>query len=347
MIIVCGGLRIDFVISADGQARLNQPGGNAVYAAVGARLAPFDDEVKILARAGENYPQAWLEDLSRRGIGSDLVRRVAGWQDMRTFYAYVDEKTRDDRNPEKHFARIGQPLPSELEGYTHSTQDTQNEDSPLALRAEDALKAVQGTTAPANVGATAVHLAPGALRSQHELVREFRRRGGRRADGGRQITVDPGEYDAGGDNAGRLEELCSRVDAFLPSEMEVKLLLESDDLHAAALTFAGWGTSVVVIKCGPDGCLLYEKDLDRFTTIPAYPAQVLDVTGAGDVFSGAFAATLGHGEKPLHAALVGSAAASFAVEGYGALYALDAAHRGQFQERLQWLRERVDSIASN
>lgn len=343
MVIVCGGLRIDFIISADGRARLNQPGGNAIYAAVGARVAlrrpavkTVNDKVMILARAGENYPQAWLDDLSQRGILSEYVRRVPGWQDMRTFYAYVDEKTRDDRNPAKHFARIGQPLPPELEGYTFSTQDTQNEDSLLALRGEDILKAVQGTAvSPGEVPAAAAHVAPMALRSQYELVREFRRRGVP------QITVDPGEYDMRGDNARRLKEMCAQVGAFLPSEMEVDLLLGTSDLHAAAQTFAAWGAPVVVIKRGPEGSLLYERDAGRFTTIPAYPARVVDVTGAGDVFSGAFAATLSHTSKPLLAALVGSAASSFAIEGYGAQYALNAAHHDEFQHRLQWLGENL------
>lgn len=325
MVIVCGGLRIDFVISADGRARLNQPGGNAIYAAAGARA--FVDDVAILARAGENYPQAWLDDLARQGIHADHVRRVSGWQDMRTFYAYVDEKTRDDRNPEIHFARIGQPLPPELEGYSFSTQDTQNEDSPMALRGEDL---------PPELGARgevlAAHVAPMALRSQHELVREFRRRGARR------ITVDPGEYSTTGDKARKLRQLCAQTDAFLPSEMEVGLLLQTDDMRAAAETFAAWGAPLVVIKRGPDGCLLYERDSRRFTTVPAYPANVVDVTGAGDVFSGAFAATLGYTKDPLRAALVGSVAASFAIEGYGALYPLEAAQPEEFEQRLHWLR---------
>lgn len=335
MVIVCGGLRIDFLISADGRARLNEPGGNALYAAVGARMVA--EEVMILARAGENYPQAWLDDLAQHGILSHYVRRVPGWQDMRTFYAYVDAKTRVDRDPETHFARIGQPLPPELEGYRFSTQDTQNEGSALALRGKDVPPAVG---AAGNIGAVreppqravAAHLAPTALRSQHELVREFRRRGVP------QITVDPGEYRLTGENEYRLKEMCAQIDAFLPSEMEVNLLLNTDDVQAAAQTFAAWGTPVVVIKRGPDGCLVYERHSRRFTTIPPYPANVVDVTGAGDVFSGAFAVTLGQTRDALRAALMGAVAASFAIEGYGALYALNPP-RAQVRERLERLAQ--------
>lgn len=323
MIILCGGLRIDFLISADGRVRLNQIGGNAVYAAVGARMAA--GEVMILARAGENYPQAWLEQLAGRGILTHAVRRVPGWQDMRTFYAYTDEKTRVDHNPELHFARIGQPLPPELEGYTISTLDTQKEDSVMTLRAEDA--------PPGDLSHAVAHLAPGALQSQLQLAQQFRRQKIR------QVTVDPGEYAMTPQRRRDIQALCAQVDAFLPSELEVKLLLDSDDVYGAAQTFASWGAPVVVIKRGPDGCLVYEREKERLTTIPAYRAQVVDVTGAGDVFGGAFAATLGATGDPRRAALAGSVAASFAVEGYGALYALDPP-REQVQARLQSLAER-------
>lgn len=317
-IIICGGLRIDYLISADGRARLNQIGGNAVYAAVGACM--YTREAFLLARAGENYPQAWLDELRSKGILPAYVRRVPGWQEMRTFYAYVDEKTRVDHNPEIHFARIGQPLPEELEGYSYSTIDTQNPDSALALRGHDVPQR--------KISGAAVHLAPTALRSQHELVHEFRRR----KVG--QITVDPGEYRLMPHNASIVRATCALTDAFLPSELEVGLLLDTADAYEAAEIFASWGPSLVVIKRGPDGCLLYERDRRRFTTVPAYPAQVVDVTGAGDVFSGAFAAALWQTGDALRSTLMGAVAASFAVEGYGALYALDQP-QAAIQQRIE------------
>ncbi len=306
-IIICGGLRIDYLISAGGQAMLNQIGGNAVYAAVGARMCT--GEAFLLARAGENYPQAWLDELGTKGISPAFVRRVPGWQEMRTFYAYLDEKTRVDHDPEIHFARIGRPLPQELEGYSYSTIDTQNPDSALALAGEDV---PQG-----EMSGAAVHLAPTALRSQYELVREFRQRKVS------QVTVDPGEYLLTQQNARTIRGACALIDAFLPSDLEVGLLLDTADPYEAAEIFSSWGPSLVVIKRGPDGCLLYERDRQRFTTVPAYPARVVDVTGAGDAFSGAFAAALWQTGDPLRSALMGAVAASFAVEGYGALYALN------------------------
>jgi len=306
-IFICGGLRIDYVISAEGEARLNQIGGNAIYAAVGARM--WTENVQLLAKAGDNYPQAWLEQLAERGILSAHVVRVPGWQEMRTFYAYVDQKTRVDHDPERHFARIGQPLPQELEGYVFSLMETTNPDSPLILHGEDVPQA------PAD----AVHIAPLALT---------------------KITVDPGEYELTPENEPAIRSYCRLIDAFLPSELEMGLLLDTGDVYEAAEIFASWGPPLVVIKRGPDGCLLYERDARRFTTIPVYPVQVRDVTGAGDSFGGAFTVGLKRTGDPVRSVLMGTVAASFTIQGYGALYSLDAPAQ-EAQRRLDELSQQV------
>jgi sugar/nucleoside kinase (ribokinase family) len=319
---VCGGLRIDYVISATGEVRLNQIGGNAIYAAVGART--YTDRVHLLARAGDNYPQEWLDELARQGILSSHLIQVPGWQDMRTFYAYIDEKTRIDRDPALHFARIGQPLPEELEGYVFSTLETQNRDNPLVMRGGDVPE----------VSADAVHIAPMALRSHLELAQAFRQQ---QAD---QITVDPGEYELTAESEPIIKTYCGLIDAFLPSELEMGLLLDTSDPYEAAETFASWGAPLVVIKRGPDGCLLYERDARKFTNIPAYPVQVVDVTGAGDTFGGAFAVALNQTGDPIRSVVMATVAASLCLQGYGALYGLNLPP-GEVKKRLDMLMERV------
>jgi len=310
------------MISAEGEVRLNQIGGNAVYASVGARH--YTDNVHLLAKAGENYPQSWLSGLAGRGILTEHVVRVPGWQDMRTFYAYVDEKTRDDRDPASHFARIGHPFPKELEGYVFSTSETQNPDSPMVLHGDDI----------PDVISDAAHISPQALSSQLEQVQAFRRRQAK------HITVDPGEYELTPETAPAIKSLCSMIDALVPSDLELALLLKTTDVYEAAETFSSWGTPLVVIKRGPDGCLLYERDARRFTSIPAYPVKVVDVTGAGDSFGGAFTVGMLQTGDPIRSVLMGTVAASFCLQGYGALYGLDAS-RDVAQRRFDELTKRV------
>ena len=135
--ICCGGLRIDYLITPDGQAHVREMGGNALYAAVGARV--WSDHVGLLARVGENYPTGWLDALKQHGLDVSGIRVVPGRQDMRTFYAYTDPRTRTDTDPATHFARIGLPLPDDLADYVHSTpgQDNPDEYEPLAVRPDD------------------------------------------------------------------------------------------------------------------------------------------------------------------------------------------------------------------
>jgi ribokinase len=120
----------------------------------------------------------------------------------------------------------------------------------------------------------------------------------------------------------------------------VGLLLDTSNPYEAAETFASWGVPLVLIKRGPDGCLLYERDARKFTNVPAYPVQVVDVTGAGDTFGGAFAIALKQTGDPIRSVIMATVAASFCLQGYGALYGLDVP-QGELKKRLNVLVERV------
>lgn len=70
-----GYLSIDRVRGADGVAR-EQPGGAALYAALGARAVGA--EAILLAAAGEDWPAAWDAQARRCGIDLSQVARRAG-----------------------------------------------------------------------------------------------------------------------------------------------------------------------------------------------------------------------------------------------------------------------------
>lgn len=306
--ICCGGLRIDYLITPQGQAHVQEMGGNALYAAVGAKI--WTDRVGLLARVGENYPAGWRDALGRYGLDTRGIRVVPGAQDMRTFYAYLDPTTRTDTDPARHFARIGVPLPDDLRGYVHSTpgQDDPDRYEPLAVQPDDWPAAFDG--------ASALHLSPISIRTQTDLP--VRARLARVA----QITADPGERYMVPRLRPHVESLLGNLDGFLPSEQEVRSLLGDVDLWEAAVEFARHGPRVVVVKLGDKGVLVYERDRARRTHVPPYPAQVVDVTGAGDSFCGGFMVGLAETGDPVRAAMYGTVSASFVIEGYGALYAM-------------------------
>jgi sugar/nucleoside kinase (ribokinase family) len=325
MIVVGGGLRRDYLITHTGEARTGVLGGNALYAAVGAALW-VEDDVLLWARMGANYPRAQLAPLAQHGIDARGLVAAPGDQDHRTFYAYTTaDGRRHDTDPAAHFARIGQPLPDELRGYVHSTPQQADPDGyePLALRPEDW---------PADLArgeATAVHLAPLPLATHRRVVPHLR------ALGVGPITVDPGERYMVPARAALIRELLPQVDAFLPSDQEARSLFgAAADLWRAAETLGAWGAPVVVVKHGAAGALVYERKSGRRTHLPAFHApgdgRIVDVTGAGDSFCGAFCAGLARAGDPLYAARLGIIAASLVIEGYGALYALE---RGRAEAR--------------
>jgi ribokinase len=150
------------------------------------------------------------------------------------------------------------------------------------------------------------------LRAQEELVAGLRAHDV-------PVALDPQEdYVAG--NEQRILSMLRSVEVFLPSEIEAERLLGHRDFERAARQFADRGCSVVAIKLGAQGVLVYDAKTDRFLRAAAAPAQVLDTTGAGDTFSGGFMAVYARTRDLDAATAAGLVAASFAVEGFGSMH---------------------------
>jgi ribokinase len=319
-LICCGGLRTDYIIPPCGQPRLGQMGGNALYAAAGARL--WQGSVAILARIGQNYPAPWLAEMEAFGFDTRGIRAIAGEQDHRTFYAYLDDETRVDTEPARHFARLGLPLPAALHDYVHSTpgQDDPDHYEPLAITPED-LEAYMQAGAPAPP--ICLHIAPISIRTQRLLPRAARRLNVS------LISVDPGERAMRPAMRPYIEEILALVDVFMPSAQEAERFFA--DMPSIATPkqrlrwFAERGPQIAVLKLGSAGVLVYERASDRFWHVPAAPVKVVDVTGAGDAFCGGFIAGLTRFSDTAPAAVSGAVSASFAIEDYGLRSILAAA----------------------
>ncbi len=326
--LFAGGLREDYCISAGGEVRLREMGGNALYAAVGARV--WTKRVGLLARVGNNYPVEWLKSFNEHGLDTRGVKVLEMPQDTRTFYAYRSLEERDDTNPAEHFQRLGLPLPEALIGYVSSTngQEERNRFGPLAVRPNE--------TPRSYLHARGAHLAPCEYIVHQTLPATLRR------NGVRFITCDPSVRYMQPAFADAVKQVVSGLDAFLPSEMEVRALFGEalTDLWAAAEAFGAMGARLVIIKLGARGQNVYETATRRKWHVPAYPARVRDVTGAGDAYCGGFLVGLAETEDPVEAALRGTVSASLVVEGVGALYALDSA-AGLAQARLDSLRHSI------
>ncbi|MCC6188945.1 MAG: hypothetical protein IT318_07915 [Anaerolineales bacterium] len=311
-----------------GAVHLREIGGNALYAAVGARL--WAESVGLVARVGSNYPRHWLDIIAAHGIDTGGVTIAPYPLDTRTFYAYLTLEERDDTNPEVHFARLGQPLPPDLVGYATSTegQETRDALSPLGVRPDDVPRSY--------LPGAGFHLSPFDFGVHYAFPQWLRQQGAR------CVTCDPSVRYMQPAHAADVRHILQFVDAFLPSEMETRGFFAEPpaDLWQAAEAFGAMGARCVVLKLGARGQYVYETATGRRWHVPAYPAQVIDVTGAGDAYCGGFLVGLSATGDPLLAALQGNVSASLVIEGLGALYALDHG-TGQVARRLAELRQAV------
>jgi ribokinase len=115
-------------------------------------------------------------------------------------------------------------------------------------------------------------------------------------------------------------EFLDRIDILVVNETEAEDLLGSqvtpENAAAAALALSDLGPSTAVITLGAAGAVVAHGNETR--AFPAPRVDVVDTTGAGDAFSGAFAADLARGADPFEAARAGVIAGSLATTVPGA-----------------------------
>lgn len=331
--LLAGQLRRDYALFPSGKVINDAPGGNLPYAAVGLAVWERESLPGLLARIGEDYPQEWIDTLTQCGFDTRGIHILPEAMDLRSFYVYTDRNTRLSDEPVAHYARLEQPFPKALLGYRPpaNTFDSRTRLSPTSLR--------QGDIPEDYLDATAAHLCPLDYLTQILLPAILRQRGFT------TVTLDPSSGSMTPTFWDDIPALVAGLTAFLPSEEEMRALFHgrSTDLWEMAEALASYGCELIVIKRGERGQLLYDAVTKSKWEILAYPARVVDPTGAGDAFCGGFLAGYRQTYDPLQAVLYGSISASLVVEGSGPFYALQALP-GLAQARLETLREAVRKV---
>ncbi len=115
----------------------------------------------------------------------------------------------------------------------------------------------------------------------------------------------------------RITQAVGLCDIFLPSLDDMQVLLEDSDPNTIVDWGHAQGASVVALKLGAQGVLVSDGQVREH--LPALQVQALDATGAGDCFCGNFLARVALGDRALEAARYANAAASIAVQGFGAV----------------------------
>jgi sugar/nucleoside kinase (ribokinase family) len=158
------------------------------------------------------------------------------------------------------------------------------------LTALGTISAVSASDISDDLLARARHLHVGSFFLQDRLadgVPELFRRAHR---AGLTTSLDPNDDPSGAWDGG-LAEALDETDVFFPNAAEVSAIGDRDDPIEAARVLATRAdpSPVVVVKLGSDGGAVVagEGELER---APAFPAQPVDLIGAGDSFDAGFLA---------------------------------------------------------
>jgi sugar/nucleoside kinase (ribokinase family) len=123
------------------------------------------------------------------------------------------------------------------------------------------------------------------------------------------------------------------TDLLFMNEDEARMLSASSDPARAAEAMREHGTNVVVVKLGGRGCAVYGPG--PVVECPGFQVPVVDTTGAGDCFAGAFLAALLRGRSFADAAKFANAVGALTIQQLGAVEGVRS-----FKETEDWMLSR-------
>ena len=321
-LVTVGGLTVDNVISADGTVALAQAGGNGAYSAVGALL--WQCRVGLVSCAVASYPRATIGLLEGCGVDFDGVV----WSDERltacNWFIYDDQGRREEglTSPPEALAEAGFPTdrmgPEEI-GRWRTILAQRNVPGEIDYSEFRNLHPLTPAQVPAAwQSVRGVHLAPSKPDVVLAMLDHF-------GPGGATIIADP-SWQLVSRPLDEITPILARLDAFLPSEVELRALLPSMGLGGALATIASRCPGAIAVKLGAKGALVWDRAAQTPVLVPAMPAIAVDPTGAGDSFCGGFLAGLVETGDPVMAARFGAISASRIVARFGADGVLPADH---------------------
>ena len=311
-VLTVGGCTVDIVHAADGTTKGRQLGGNAIYAAAGARV--WGLRPGVVAFRGTGVPDGWGELLAALEIDIEGMVPVGVPASVSEFfYSRNGERTQ----------RIWSPQGSGI-GVPYLPADTGEPIRRLRLTPEHIPRRYSDVRG--------AHLGPIHGDAQRAMADALAGLG--------ILTLDPYPHVMAELTEEDLRTLLARVTAFLPSREEVRVRFPKLAPEAALDRLAPLARVATVVKLGGRGALVHDRATGRRHAVPAVPVHVKDPTGAGDAFCGGFLAGLVEGRGVLGAAACGSVSASFAIEDFS-LEGMRRSKPTERDRRARWVLERV------
>ncbi len=312
-LVTVGGLTVDNIVAVDGTLGLGQAGGNGAYAAVGA--LHWVDHVGLVSQAVASYPREVLARLVAGGIDAGGVAFVSTELRAGTWFFYEENGDRDERFQGASEDLVTAGFPADR------LTDEQRRDwnALLAARHVDgqmgyAQFRVRNPLTPDQVPdrfwrARGMHLAPSGPEVMTAMLDCL--------PAGMVVTADPG-WQLASHPLAELYPILSRLDAFLPSEVELRGFVPGASLETGLEVVARHCRGTVAVKLGPRGALVWDRVRREALPVPSPTVPACDPTGAGDAFCGGFLAGLVETSDPVLAARFGALAAARVVCRFGA-----------------------------
>ena len=277
-VAVVGHFSVDTILLPTRTKPFTVLGGAATYTSFAAKT--LDAQVSVISKVGEHFPEAYLWWLKQENIDISAVSKVAN--EPTTCFQLDYSKNLADRT--------------------------------LKLKSKG--PAIDVTDIPVDFHAKAIHVAPIANEVSYEVVEQLKQC----CD---TLSLDPQGLLRNFDEAGNVAEnaivdprIFSLINIYKSSQNEIFALTGETELKPAIRAIHDVGVETVMVTLGAKGSVLSVEGAQY--NVGACPSQVVvDPTGAGDVFIGGFLTEYIRQKESLWCAYVGSAAASFVVEGIG------------------------------
>jgi pfkB family carbohydrate kinase len=291
-VLVLGQITVDDTVPSTPGHWLRQLGGNALYAAAGARLWCDPKRIGVVARVAADLPfdvAGLLENVGLTSAGLKVVQEEA----LVEWIVYEEDgsrqslpRNRELRDPAASVEVLLSRYLIHLELLSAGFDDIPKDWLP----------------------ARAVHLAPQVLNRHHETCRAL-------ATQTEFLSVDPSPHYSRYREASALVDALPGTTAFLPSQAEVQHMGKThSDWLSVVTALCAAGFPEVVIKLGAEGALVGTRENDEVRALPVATATPRDLTGAGDVFSGAYAANRALGVTPQASVERAAVTAAMAIE---------------------------------
>ncbi|MBR2672912.1 MAG: carbohydrate kinase family protein [Oscillospiraceae bacterium] len=320
-----GCLCIDTVVDRNGVTTERSFGGNAPYAAAGMRLWT-SDAVGIVARAGKDFSEEWIDSLKKAGFDTRGIRHLPARHLMLSLLTYDESGERTDINtvtPE-----MIRQAESELEGIIENDVYRTGEDLYAPTRSDipDSYKSATGIT----LCARKYERQMGYL----DWIEEYAPHS--------KVVLDTSPRYMRPEYADKLTDLFKRADIVAPSFIEARSLFgENADPEECLRGLINLGAPNAVIKLGARGsCFMRASDMIPHF-VPAFEVkEAKDPTGAGDSFCGGMTLGLLKTGDLLLAVMYGTVSASFVVEEFG----VEGSFRYNIGDAEKRLRELTDKM---